>query len=300
MEHRPRRQSFGQSAQCAVLCVSFLFESASAKCAEATRSITAENSPKDSGSSASPIDSLGDDIGVAFTGTRLIYYAAAVVSTAVLSPTGGDHAIRVAVQENLHAPLWGDVAYYAGYTLPIAVPLGLYLSGIGAHQRSIAGAGSAALQALGITVVTTTVLKIATGRPFPLHGGDPNAQDRLDHPEYAREFVPFGFAGRYAWPSGHTSASISVAAALTAYASDSLVVPLVSYTVASGIGIGMVVGDRHFASDVIAGALIGQAIGWSVGSAFREREDRRTPRATQIRLVPLLGNVRGCALTGTL
>lgn len=284
MKSRAVRRSFRLSAQCAVLCAS-LVETTSAKGAEGL---------------PSPVDALGDDIGKAFTGTRLVYYAAAVLSTGALSPTGGDHAVRVAVQENLHAPLWGDAAYYAGYTLPIAVPLGLYLSGIGVQHRSLAGAGSAALQALGITAATTVVLKIATGRPFPLHGGDPNAPDRLDHPEYAREFVPFGFAGRYAWPSGHTSASISVAAALTAYAPDSLVVPLVSYSVAAGIGIGMVVGDHHFASDVVAGALIGQAIGWSAGSAFREREDRRAPDTTRIRLVPLLGNVRGCAVVGVL
>lgn len=278
------RQGIRVSTHCAVLCVSVLWAT-SAKCAD---------------SLPTPVDGIGDDTVSAFTGTRLIYYAAAVASTAALSPTGGDHAVRVAVQENLHAPFWGDAAYYAGYTLPIAVPLGLYLTGIATQHRSIAGAGSAALQALGLTFVTTVVLKVGTGRPFPLHGGDPNDPHRLDHPEYAREFVPFGFAGRYSWPSGHTSASISVAAALSAYSSDSLVVPLVSYSVAAGIGIGMVVGDRHFTSDVIAGALIGQAIGWSVGSAFRDREDRHAPPSAMVGVVPLLGNVRGCAIVGTL
>ena len=38
---------------------------------------------------------------------------------------------------------------------------------------------------------------------------------------------------------------------------------------AAAIGIGMIEGDYHWASDVVAGALLGQVIGWTVGSHFR-------------------------------
>jgi membrane-associated phospholipid phosphatase len=38
-------------------------------------------------------------------------------------------------------------------------------------------------------------------------------------------------------------------------------VPIVAYPLALGIGFGTVDGDRHWASEVIVGALIGQAIG---------------------------------------
>jgi membrane-associated phospholipid phosphatase len=218
------------------------------------------------------------------------------VSTVALAPTGADHSIRVAVVENIHAPVWGDGAYYGGYVLPLVVAPGLYVSGLLADDRSLAGAGSAALQALGVTFATTVLLKVATGRPFPLHGNDPNAPDRLQHPEYATEFSPFGFAGRYAWPSGHTSSAISIAAALSAF-SDSIAVPLVAYPLAASIGIGMIVADRHWTSDVIAGACIGQAIGWPIGSAFRERmPGAAKPQGTRVRFVPLLGEIRGLAV----
>lgn len=254
---------------------------------------------------AHPLQGLGEHAVRAFTGSRLLLHGAAVATTIALSPTGGDHSARVGVQETVHAPLWGDAAYYAGYTLPLAVPLGLYLTGLAAGERSPAGAGSAAIQALGLTMVATVILKVGTGRPFPMHGGDPEAPDRLRHPEYAREWAPFGFEGRYAWPSGHTAAAVSVAAAWTAYASTSVVVPVVSYSVAAGIGAGMIVGDHHFVSDVIAGALLGQAIGWSVGSGFREREQasgrRREPESgLRLGVIPLLGHVRGCAVVGEL
>jgi len=54
------------------------------------------------------------------------------------------------------------------------------------------------------------------------------------------------------------------------------------------IGFGMVDGDRHWASDVIAGALIGHAIGYSVGKAFRRRVRGEAPRVGEVGLVPLI------------
>jgi membrane-associated phospholipid phosphatase len=243
----------------------------------------------------SPIDALGADIVRSFSGWNLAYFGGAVAATAVLAPTGVDHAVRLGVQEHAYSRAWGDAAYYTGYILPTVVAPGLYVAGLLAPRRSLAGAGSAAVQALALTVGTTFVLKVATGRPYPRNAGPPGA---LDQPSFAREFSPFGFGGRYAWPSGHTSAAVSVAAALSAYSRE-LAVGLVAYPIALGIGTGMILGDHHWTSDVVAGALIGQAFGWSVGDAFREREhDVQRPH---IQLVPLLTpGMQGCAVIGVL
>jgi membrane-associated phospholipid phosphatase len=259
-----------------------------------------------------PIEALGDDTVRAFTGGKeLVLYGAAVASLVALSPTGGDNAVRVAVQEHVHAPAWGDAAYYTGYVLPVLLPTALYLTGVATRERSVAGAGSAAITALGLTVITTVVLKVGTGRPFPRHGLADDAPDRLQHPEYAKEFEPFGFGGRYAWPSGHTSATIALAAALTSYARGVWWVPVVTYSIALGVGAGMIVGDHHWTSDVLSGGAIGQAIGWSVGSSFRERGESHGLSATRHRgdaacstfswtLVPLSGDARGIAIMGTM
>jgi len=248
----------------------------------------------------SPLDTFGSDAARAFTEPMpLILYGAAFVSTAALAPTGADHAVRVAVQEHIQAPVWADGAYYGGYVLPLTIAPGLYVSGLIADSRSLSGAGSAAVQALALTFATTVVLKVAVGRAYPLNAGDPNAPDRLNHPEYATDFSPFGFHGRYAWPSGHTSAAVSVAASLTAF-SDSIVVPLIAYPVAAGIGFGMIVADRHWTSDVVAGACIGQAMGWTVGRAFRERMTGTHGNGVRVYLVPLTGEVTGLGLSGVL
>jgi hypothetical protein len=66
-------------------------------------------------------------------------------------------------------------------------------------------------------------------------------------------------------------------------------------------GVGMMVADRHWASDVVAGALMGQAIGWSVGAGFRESVQTHDPgngTAARLRVVPLSGRVTGLAVLG--
>jgi membrane-associated phospholipid phosphatase len=261
-----------------------------------------------------PFEALGSDTASAFTGTNLLYYGAALASVAVLSPSGGDHAVRVAVQEHVKAPVWGDAAYYGGYLIPVILTPAVYVTGLVARERSVAGAGAAALLALGLTEVTTVVLKVGTGRPFPLHGEAPDAPDRLRHPGYAKEFTPFGFAGRYAWPSGHTSAAFALASAFTSYAHTPWVT-LTAYPIAVGIGAGMIVGDHHWASDVLSGAAIGQAIGWTVGAnfrararaaeqsdgaAFERREDGAQALVASWTVVPLLGEANGAAIVGAL
>jgi membrane-associated phospholipid phosphatase len=202
-----------------------------------------------------------------------------------MAQSGLDHSVRVAVQNHLASPAYGDLAFYGGYIVPALTAPVIYVVGLATGDDAKTGAGSAALQALAVTLATTGLLKWSTGRAYPLNGGDPAAPDRLDHPGFARTFTPFE-GGLLAWPSGHTSATISVVAALTAYAPDQLVVPLVGYPLVLAIGFGMIVGDRHWASDVLAGALIGQAIGWSIGASFRARARGEQAAATGITVGP--------------
>jgi membrane-associated phospholipid phosphatase len=247
----------------------------------------------------SPLDAVGGDALRAVSDWQWLYLAGAVVATAAMSPSGADHAIRVGIQEHARVPAWGDAAYYGGYVLPVVVPVSIYVAGLVARDHDAAGAGSAAIQALVFTELVTVVLKVGTGRPFPSHGGDPNAPDRLEHPEYAHEWAPFGFAGRYAWPSGHTAAAVSVAAALTAYSEDPWLVGSIAYPVAGAIAFGMLTGDHHWASDVVAGALIAQGIGWSVGKSFAERARPSASLAARASVVPIVSSgVQGIAVVG--
>jgi membrane-associated phospholipid phosphatase len=236
-----------------------------------------------------PIDGLGSDVVHAFTGYNLFYYAGAVTGTAMMAWGGIDQAIRVGVQEHLVYSPWGNTSSYAGYIIPAAVAPSVYFVGLLFKERDLTGAGSASLQSLGIALLAMTFLKVAVGRVYPLDGGEPNAADRLDHPSYAHTFYPFQTAWPLpAWPSGHTLGTISVAASLTAYFPQQYWIPAIGYPLGILIGCGMVDGDRHWASDVIAGAVIGHAIGYSIGKDFRRRVHGGAAGESNLGLVPLI------------
>lgn len=252
-----------------------------------------------------PIDALGPNVADAFTGTNLFYYGGAIASTGILVGSGGDHAIRRAFQLHLHSDAYGDIAYYTGYIAPVVIAPGIYVLGLALRDRTLAGAGAATTQALAVTLLATGILKVGTGRVFPNNGGDPKDPRRLDHDEYARDWAPFGLAGRYAWPSGHTSSTVSIAAALSAYYDDVPWMPFVTYPIALAVGIGMLDGDHHWASDVLAGGLIGQAVGWSIGRDFRhlvrEGDTPNEEGAARVHFAPLLGlSTIGLTMTGEL
>lgn len=247
-----------------------------------------------------PIDALGADLGEAFGGTNLIFYAGAVAGSAAMAFSGADQSVRVAVQEHIGSNVVGNTADLTGYILPVVVAPGVWLAGLAFGDRAATGAGSAAVQALAVTALATAVLKIGLGRGYPSGGRDPNAPDRLDHPEDAHSFRPFqSWSWPFpSWPSGHTSSATSVVAALTAYyGTDELWIPFVGYPVALAIGFGMLVGDEHWTSDLVTGAVLGQCIGWSIGRAFRERERGEVPRVS---LVPIVGpSSQGAGIAGT-
>jgi len=249
-----------------------------------------------------PLDALGADLVDDFTGYNLLFYGGAVAGTGIMAFGGVDQAIRVGVQQHLAVPAYGDVANVAGYLVPVLAAPGVYLIGLAVHDRTTVGAGSAAFQALVVAILATAVLKVGVGRAYPLNGGDPQAPDRLDHPAYAHDFRPFqslALPTGPAWPSGHTVGMTSVAAALTGYYPDEPWIPFVGYPLALAVGFGLVDGDRHWASDVLAGALLGHAIGYTTGRAFRRRLRGQGAASDGPALVPLAGaGLAGVALQG--
>lgn len=187
---------------------------------------------------------------------------------AVLSPTGWDHDLRVFNQRTLGGrPDLEPVSVATPYVLVGVLAAGWFTSlavGSCAWQRRQAPV----LQGMGLTAAVVTGLKFAVGRQWPNAGGDPSAPDRLDHPEYAREFSPFRRLG--AWPSGHTAAMFAAASAFRASEPALGWRAWLGYPLAVAVGAGMWFGDHHFASDIVSGALLGEAIGSSAGESFSE------------------------------
>jgi membrane-associated phospholipid phosphatase len=233
-----------------------------------------------------PIDGLGVDLARAFGGYNLVFYGGAIAGSAALAFSGADERINNAVQEHLASGAYGNAANVTGYILPSVLAPGIWLTGLALGDRPATGAGSAAVQALVVTDVTTFVLKVSVGRDYP--------------PGDGHTFRPFqSWSWPFpAWPSGHTSSATSVVAALTAYyGASELWIPFVGYPLALAIGLGMLSGEEHWTSDLLAGAVIGQCIGWSIGRSFRARALGTTPPV--VSFVPFIAaSSRGLAIEG--
>jgi membrane-associated phospholipid phosphatase len=68
---------------------------------------------------------------------------------------------------------------------------------------------------------------------------------------------------------------MALVSALVAFYPDQIWIALVGYPLVTAVAIGMVEGDAHWFSDIVAGALIGHAIGWAVGRGFRNAYDQQ-------------------------
>jgi membrane-associated phospholipid phosphatase len=193
----------------------------------------------------------------------------AVLTPLSLSPTGVDHQLRLVAQRDLFGkPNLTPVSVWTPYVLGGGVLVGYTVSlatGSCEAQRVLAPLLQAGV--LSYTIVGMT--KIVVGRQWPNGGSDPNAPDRLEHPERAQDFAPFQ-RGIGAWPSGHTAIMFAGAAAFRASNPELGWLSFAGYPLAVGVAAGMWLGDHHWASDIVSGALLGEAIGGSVGRSFSE------------------------------
>lgn len=75
---------------------------------------------------------------------------------------------------------------------------------------------------------------------------------------------PYTFNGPFngtSFPSGHTTASFAVASVIATQYRESKWIPITAYTVASLAGLSRIYDNKHWLSDVVAGAAIGTLVG---------------------------------------
>ena len=111
--------------------------------------------------------------------------------------------------------------------------------------------------ALTLTWIATTGLKLARNNETP------NGKD-------------------YAWPSGHTSSSFTVASVLHEFYGLKVGIP--AYVAASAVAYRMMDTGDHWASDVVVGATLGWVVGHTVAGRHKEFE------IAGFNIVPYVGN----------
>jgi hypothetical protein len=192
----------------------------------------------------------------------------------------GDRTIYDTVQRNRTAfsnQFAKDVTPFGGRRA-LDVSVLMIAAGALEHAPDLRDAGRDSLEAeLLAAGVITPLLKRAFGRARPV-------QD-----EGAHSFHPFN--GHFAsFPSGHATNAFAAATAIAAHY-DSWYVPAIAYTIASGVAVSRINDRAHFASDVVAGALIGRAV--AKGIIWRHRLP-----ASRMTVMPILSDRRvGILLT---
>ncbi len=237
---------------------------------------------------AAPWNRLGDAAKNYAAPLPLGLTAASAIPPLTLATTSGDHRLRVFAQTTLGGSYRAEpVSYYAPFVVGAGALGTVAVAALGGSCK-VQRPAAAVLQAMVLGLAVTGLSKWAIGRGWPNAGLDPHAPDRLDHPERAHVFRPF-VNGLGAFPSGHTLSMMAAAAAFRTAAPELGVVSYVGYPLALGVGFGMWFGDRHWASDVLSGALLGEAVGSSVGRSFRVTDDGAKGATRSLWVAPVAG-----------
>ena len=241
-------------------------------------------------------DSIGKGIQATIEDARALATAPLRMDREDLLATGGalavvggffaaDHGIRDLVQRNTTAKVL-DVADGFNTFGSAGVLLGLNAGviALGVAKQSYGGsshlkdAGLISLEAELFAVAATTALKELTGRATP------------DKGQGTTHFRPFsGFDTSF--PSTHAAASFAVASVFAERFEPP--VGWVAYGLASAVAVSRVYTDKHFASDVVAGGLIG----WGLGK-FLSRRHGADPSEWRVRPMAMEHGLGGGLMVG--
>ena len=148
----------------------------------------------------------------------------------------------------------------------------LVVSGIALREGRVTTMGREAIEACLIASLMTDVLKPVAGRERPFQ----SANETVFHP----------FSSHDSFPSGHATVAFAFASVVSARSSG-WVIPAASYTLASLVAYSRVNDRRHFPSDVLAGGLIGTAVGRFIVHRHQRVEAEAPAPGVELSLFPI-------------
>jgi undecaprenyl-diphosphatase len=156
-----------------------------------------------------------------------------------------DFSMLRAINKNEH-PNWDKTMRITSasiYPAMVITPGTLILSGYINDDKIMMRNGVKTGVAIGLNVLLTTGLKYAINRPRP-------------YVQYPDDIVKRADAGKYSFPSGHTSTAFATATALT-LSTKKWYVAVPSYAYACAVGYSRMRLGVHFPSDVLGGMIVG-------------------------------------------
>jgi membrane-associated phospholipid phosphatase len=146
----------------------------------------------------------------------------------------------------------------------------LYLAGRGTRNGRVVATAATAFEAYLWAAIITSVAKAAFGREQPGEGSGEG------------EF----FAGDTIFPSGHTTRSFAIAAVFADHGGRTAA--WIAYPIATLVGLSTIQEDKHWTSDVVAGAGLGLAIGKGIAGRHPLPREGRVP-ASSWTVIPRAG-----------
>ncbi|MBK7214839.1 MAG: phosphatase PAP2 family protein [Bacteroidales bacterium] len=128
----------------------------------------------------------------------------------------------------------------------------LYFAGRFTHHYRLSATALTAAKSAAISSAVTLVVKQMAHRHRPYQDIPADAQN-WDGPNSSWKYSSF--------PSGHTTLAFSIATVFASEYSNTIWVPALCYTLATGTALSRIKDDKHWASDVLIGAGIGYFTG---------------------------------------
>lgn len=156
-----------------------------------------------------------------------------------------DFSMLRKINRNEH-PQWDKtmrITSASVYPVMVAAPGSLLLTGYVNDDEVMMRNGIKTGAAIGLNLLLTTGLKYAVNRPRPFE-------------QYPNDIVKRTNAGKYSFPSGHTSTAFATATALT-LSTKKWYVAVPSYAYACAVGYSRMRLGVHFPSDVLGGMILG-------------------------------------------
>jgi membrane-associated phospholipid phosphatase len=148
---------------------------------------------------------------------------------------------------------------------------GTYVTALLIKDQKLKVTALTAVEGLAVAAVLTTVGKNI------FHRTRPNSTDN----QYEFSGPALG-GGNVSFPSGHTGSIFAVATVFAESYKDTKLVPIIAYSIATLSGLSRIHDNKHWASDVLGGAVLG----YLAGKYVADRRLNKTDDENKIKITP--------------
>jgi len=241
--------------------------------------------------SCSPLSNITANVAGSFAGMNILLHSSACVATWAIASCDIDYEIHRFFSQRSEVDSFTGPSVWLGYSVPVALGGALFAYGEADRNDEAIAAGYAVLQASLLSELYVSLLKAVTGRPNP---------DSKAYPDMriASRMFRFGFLRggiHYGWPSGHLAVNTAAITCLWSFYPRSVALKIVGGFYLAYLAIGVTAHEgssMHWFSDVVAGTLVGLAIGPTVGKSFREAYDdaERMTGGNDVAVTPMISH----------